>query len=104
MLRNSFFGNCFTGIKHIKKQYIGHTYQLDTNKNEEILKSLERKDYVQKTWLKEEEGTIQVIPRDADKLQHEIPKVILDHNAILYSFHIPEISLQDIFMKVYSKG
>ena len=89
-------------IKNIKKQYIGNTYQLDTNKNKEILKSLERKDYVQKTWLKEEDETLQVIPKDADKLQQEIPKVILEHNAILYSFHIPEISLQDIFMEVYA--
>ena len=55
----------------------------------------------QKTWLKEEDGTIQIIPHDADKLKQEMPKVILDNNATLYSFHIPEISLQDIFMEVY---
>ena len=88
-------------LKNIKQQYIGNTYELDTNKNEEILKSLERKDYVQNTWLKEEDGTIQIIPHDADKLKQEMPKVILENNAILYSFHIPEISLQDIFMEVY---
>ncbi len=88
-------------LKNIKQQYIGNTYELDTNKNEQILKSLERKDYIQNTWLKEEDGTIQIIPKDADKLKQEMPKVILENNAILYSFHIPEISLQDIFMEVY---
>ncbi len=89
-------------IKNIKKKFIGNTYELNTNKNQEILNSLEKKDYVQKTWIKEEDRTIQVIPSDANKLQLEVPKVILDHSAILYSFHIPEVSLQDIFMEVYS--
>lgn len=89
-------------IKNIKQKYIGNTYQLDTNKNQEILKSLSKKDYVQKAWVKEEDGTIQVIPKDSDRLQEEIPKVILDHKAIMYSFHIPEVSLQDVFMEVYA--
>jgi len=89
-------------LKNVKKKFIGNTYELDTNKNQEILKSLERKDFVQKTWIKEDDGTIQVIPKDADRLQLEVPRVILDHNAILYSFHIPEVSLQDIFMEVYA--
>ena len=89
-------------IRNIKKQFIGNTYELDTNKNEEILKALGQKDYVQKTWIREKDGTIQVIPKDADKLQQEMPKVILEHNAILSSFHIPEISLQDVFMEVYA--
>ena len=88
-------------LKNIKKQYIGNTYELDTNGNEEILKSLERKDYVQNTWIKEEDGKIEIMPRDAEKLKQEIPNVILENKAILYSFHIPEISLQDIFMEVY---
>ncbi|TFG22341.1 MAG: ABC transporter ATP-binding protein [Promethearchaeota archaeon] len=88
-------------LKNIKQQYIGNTYELDTNKNKEMLKSLKQKDYVQNTWIKEEDGTIQIIPQDADKLKQEMPKVILENNAILYSFHIPEISLQDIFMEVY---
>jgi ABC-2 type transport system ATP-binding protein len=89
-------------IRNIKQQFIGNTYQLDTNKNNEILRVLEKKDYVQNAWLKEEDGTIQVIPKDADKLQKEMPKMILENNAILHSFHIPEISLQDIFMEVYA--
>lgn len=91
-------------IINIKKKFIGNTYQLDTNKNNEILKDLEKKEYVQKTWVKEEDGSIQVIPRDADKLQEEVPKLIIDHRAILYNFHIPEVSLQDIFMEVYARG
>jgi len=91
-------------IKNIKKKFIGNTFQLDTNKNGEILKDLEKKDYVEKTWVKEEDGSIQVIPRDADKLQEEVPKLLLDHKATLYSFHIPEVSLQAIFMTVYAKG
>jgi ABC-2 type transport system ATP-binding protein len=91
-------------IPNIKKKFIGNTYHLDTNKNSEILRDLQGKDYVKKTWVKEEDGSIQVIPKDADKLQQEVPKLILDHHAILYSFHIPEVSLQDIFMEVYAIG
>ena len=91
-------------LKNIKKKFIGNTFHLHTNKNEEILRDLEKKDYIDKTWVREEDGSIQVIPRDADKLQEEVPKLILDHRAILYSFHIPEVSLQDVFMEVYAKG
>ena len=92
-------------LKNIKKKFIGNTYKLDTNKNEEILRSLVKKDFVQKAWLKEDDKAIQIIPKDAEKLQEEIPKLILEHKATLYSFHIPEVSLQDIFMTVYdSRG
>lgn len=91
-------------LKNIKKKYIGNNYQLDTDKNDEILESLKKKEYIQKIWVKKEDSTIQVVPRDAAKLQQEIPKLLLKHKAILHSFHIPEISLQDIFMEIMGTG
>ena len=92
-------------IKRIKKKYLGNPYMLNTNKNMEILEILETDSNISKCWLKDKEGkdVINIKPNDQLKLQKSIPELILENDAILYSFNQPEISLQDIFVVVMSE-
>ncbi|MFX1532838.1 MAG: ABC transporter ATP-binding protein [Promethearchaeota archaeon] len=89
-------------IKRIKQEFIGNTYVLNTNKNEEIFQQLQDDPNIVKLWLAEEDGekVIHIIPKEAEMLQKKIPRLVIDNEAILYSFKRPEVSLQDIFMEV----
>ncbi len=93
-------------IERIKKNYLGNTYMLNSNKNIELLEILETDENISKCWLSDDEGEplIHMIPEDPLKLQKKIPSLITENDAILYSFKQPEISLQDIFVVVMSQN
>jgi ABC-2 type transport system ATP-binding protein len=90
-------------IRNIKKQYTGNVYMLNTDKNPQILDTLLQKDYIIKARIDDEDGKIHIIPQDPIKLQEDIASLVIDNNAVLYGFHQPELSLQDIFMEIMAK-
>ncbi len=90
-------------IRNIKKGYISNLFVLDTNMNEKFLKQLKDKEYVTSIRIDEIDGKIHIIPKNSDKLREIIPQMLVKNKAILYSFHQPELSLQDIFMEIMSK-
>ncbi len=90
-------------IANIKRKFVGNVFVLDTNMNKQLLKPLEKNENVLKVWLDEEDERIRIVPKDQEKLQKMIPKWIIDNNAILFGFHQPELSLQDVFMEIMSK-
>jgi len=90
-------------IRNIKKSFISNLYILDTDMNEKILKQLETKDIIENIRIDEIDGRIHIIPKDPEKLRELIPEILINNKAILYSFHQPELSLQDIFMEIMSK-
>ncbi|MFX1363339.1 MAG: ABC transporter ATP-binding protein [Promethearchaeota archaeon] len=90
-------------IRNIKKSFITNLFILDTNMNEKLLKQLKDKEYVTSIRIDEIDGKIHIIPKIAEKLREVIPEMLVKNKAILYSFHQPELSLQDIFMEVMSK-
>jgi ABC-2 type transport system ATP-binding protein len=87
-------------IRKIKKKFISNLYILDTNMNEKVLHLLEKEDYISNIWIDKVEGTICITPSDTAKLREKLPKLIVKNNAMLYSFHQPKLSLQDIFIKI----
>ncbi|MFX1313119.1 MAG: ATP-binding cassette domain-containing protein [Promethearchaeota archaeon] len=90
-------------IKSIKKSFLSNLYILDTNMNEKILEQLKAKDFIESIRIDVVDGKIHIIPKDPDKLRELIPEILIKNKAILYSFHQPELSLQDIFMEIMSK-
>ncbi len=93
-------------IKNIKHRYVGNTYLLNTNKNQAILKQLNKDPNINKAWIGEgddNETLIRIVPKDAEVLQEQIAHIIIKNKALLYSFNQPSVSLQDIFMEVMAK-
>ncbi|MFX1572050.1 MAG: ABC transporter ATP-binding protein [Promethearchaeota archaeon] len=90
-------------IRNIKKRYISNLYILDTNMNEKIMKQLDDKDIIKSIRIDRMDEKIHIIPIDSEKLRKLIPEIIIKNKALLYSFHQPELSLQDIFMEIMSK-
>jgi len=73
---------------------------LDTSANEKIIPQLKEKDFISNTWIDQNDNKIYIVPKDIEKLQKVIPKMILDTDVILREFHQPETSLQDIFIEI----
>jgi len=90
-------------IRNIKKSFISNLFILDTNMNETLMKQLKDKEYITSIRIDAIDGKIHIIPKDTEKLREVIPQILVKNNAILYSFHQPELSLQDIFMEIMSK-
>ncbi|MEE9378222.1 MAG: ABC transporter ATP-binding protein [Candidatus Lokiarchaeia archaeon] len=90
-------------IRNIKKGFISNLIILDTNMNEKFLKQLKDKEYITSIRIDDIDGKIHIIPKDSEKLRELIPQILVKNKAILYSFHQPELSLQDIFMEIMSK-
>ena len=90
-------------IRNIKKSFISNLYILDTNMNEKFLKQLNDKDFIASIRIDEIDGKLHIIPKNPEKLRDFIPQMLVKNKAILYSFHQPELSLQDIFMEIMSK-
>ena len=90
-------------IKNIKKSYVSNLYILDTDMNEKFLEMLKNIDFISKVRIEEIDGKIHIIPKDQDKLRELIPQMLIKNKATLYSFHQPELSLQDIFMEIMAK-
>lgn len=91
-------------IKNIKKMHTlkaGHNIIiLDTNSNEKVIQKLKEKDFITNTWIDESDKKIHIMPKDTEKLQKAIPKMIIDNDVILREFYQPETSLQDIFIEI----
>ncbi len=90
-------------IRNIKKGFISNLFILDTNMNEKFVKQLEDKKYITSIRIDDIDGKIHIIPKDSEKLRETIPQMLVNNKAVLYSFHQPELSLQDIFMEIMSK-
>ena len=90
-------------IRNIKKSFIRNLYILDTNMNEKFLKQLKDEDFIASIRIEEIDEKLHIIPKDPEKLRDFIPQMLVKNKAILYSFHQPELSLQDIFMEIMSK-
>ncbi|NVM46991.1 MAG: ABC transporter ATP-binding protein, partial [Candidatus Lokiarchaeota archaeon] len=90
-------------IRNIKKGFISNLFILDTNMNEKFLKHLKDEEYITSIRIDDIDGKIHIIPKDPEKLRELIPQMLVKNKAILYSFHQPELSLQDIFMEIMSK-
>lgn len=73
---------------------------LDTSANEKIIPQLKEKDFISNSWIDQNDNKIHIVPKDIEKLQKVIPKMILDTDVILREFHQPETSLQDIFIEI----
>ncbi|MFX1328858.1 MAG: ATP-binding cassette domain-containing protein [Promethearchaeota archaeon] len=91
-------------IRNIKKKFISNLYILDTNMNEKLLEQLSDTDFISSVRINELDGKLHIIPKDPEKLRDRIPQMIIKNKASLYSFHQPELSLQDIFMEIMSKN
>jgi ABC-2 type transport system ATP-binding protein len=90
-------------IRNIKKSFISNLYILDTDMNEKFVEQMEKKEFISKIRIDEIDGKIHIIPKDPGKLREIIPQMLMQNKATLYSFHQPELSLQDIFMEIMSK-
>ena len=73
---------------------------LDTSANEKIIPQLKEKEFISNIWIDQNDNKIHIVPKDIEKLQKVIPKMILDTDVILREFHQPETSLQDIFIEI----
>ena len=90
-------------IKNIKKSFVSNLYILDTDMNEKFLEILKKEDFISKARIEEIDRKIHIIPKDPEKLRKIIPKMLIENEATLLSFHQPELSLQDIFIEIMSK-
>jgi ABC-2 type transport system ATP-binding protein len=93
-------------IKNIKEQFLGTTFILNTNINDQVKKCLENHPIIEKIWegTYNEEQILFIIPKDPSLLKKEIPQLIIDLDAELLFFKQPDISLQDIFMQLTQNG
>ena len=87
-------------IEDIKHKFAGNVYILDTNKNEELFEAIRETDLVNKAWIDKEDRSIHILPNNVEKLQENLPKILINNKANLIKFYRPELSLQDIFMEI----
>ncbi len=85
------------------KNYYSHSddhFILDTNSNSVVLEELIRSEEIVKAWLDDEDHKIHIVHGGKEKLQKLISNLISKQNLIIKSFHQPETSLQDVFIKL----
>ncbi|MFX0030651.1 MAG: ABC transporter ATP-binding protein [Candidatus Hermodarchaeota archaeon] len=91
-------------IKNIKKMHSikggRNLIILDTSLNDRVIQELQKQDYIENVWIDENDKKIHILPKDIEKLQKAIPKMIIDNDVILREFQQPETSLQEIFIEI----
>ncbi len=87
-------------IENIKKIHSGgkNTYILNTSSNEEVLQDLKSNEFIEKVWINDDDQFIHIIPKDADKIEKEVPKIVIGKDLAMKKFSRKEFSLQDIFL------
>ncbi len=92
-------------ISNIKKLDLDSPslYILDTNSNSKVVEELTTTLAVSKVWLNAEDNKIHIISNNDENLQKIVLDIINKKKLVLKSFHQPETSLQDIFIKLIDK-
>ncbi len=91
-------------LANIKKMYIGNVFVLHTNMNSTIIEKLKVKDFILNAWMDDVSGKIHIIAKDSEQLQELIKEILLDPKAKIFTFDQPELSLQQIFMRLISEA
>ncbi|MEJ2252638.1 MAG: ABC transporter ATP-binding protein, partial [Candidatus Lokiarchaeota archaeon] len=91
-------------IESVKRLFKGDIYILNTDRNEAILQKLTNLDFVLKTWIDENDNKIHIITSDLELAKKAIPKLVIENDGVLQEFSQPELSLQEIFMKIIEEG
>jgi ABC-2 type transport system ATP-binding protein len=89
-------------IEEIKKKFKRNLYILDTNKNKRLVPELRKKDYVKEVWIDDKDQQIYILPSDVGRLERNITKLVGELNAIQKKFTQPDLSLQEMFLKIIS--
>ena len=55
-------------------------------------------DFISSVWINKDDYKIHIIPKDNQKLQENVPKLLNENRILLRSFYKPESTLQDIFI------
>ncbi|MEJ2280255.1 MAG: DUF4162 domain-containing protein, partial [Candidatus Lokiarchaeota archaeon] len=91
-------------IENVKRLFKGDIYILNTDRNKAILQKLTNLDFVLKTWIDENDNKIHIITSDLELAKKAIPKLVIENDGVLQEFSQPELSLQEIFMKIIEEG
>lgn len=86
-------------IKNLKLDVSKNVFILDTDMNEQLLVQLHNLEFIESANLNQERK-IQIIPKDVDRFNKEITKLVSNNDATLYTLERQKFSLQDIFTKV----
>ena len=87
-------------IKNIKNMHSDANimFILDTNSNNVLIQELNGKDFIEKIWINETDDNINIIPKNIEELQRNLPELLIKNNLLLKKFYKQESSLQDIFL------
>lgn len=89
-------------IAHIKQQYLSNVFILNTNDNEAIVEYLKGKNFIESITLNKKDNNIYIISDHANELKKSVSSLVFSNDLTLHRFDQPEMSLQDIFMKIMS--
>lgn len=87
-------------IQNVKDLFRGDLLILNTDINQKILGLIKNLEFIKKVWLAPQDNKIHLIVSNFEKAKKTLPKLVIDNEGVLHEFSQPELSLQEIFMKV----
>jgi ABC-2 type transport system ATP-binding protein len=93
-----------SGVKALEAKFAGNEYWLKTSNSQSMLKSLQKRSFVHKAWLDENETIHIVAGGDEDAFKRSIVKVIAANNVALHAFGVASSDLEHVFMKLVGES
>lgn len=90
-------------IQNVKNLFRGDLFILNTDKNKEIMSLIESFSFIQNIWIDSKDNKIHMITNDFEQTKQKIPKLVIEEGGTLQEFSQPQLSLQEIFMRVIEK-
>ncbi|MEJ2251137.1 MAG: ABC transporter ATP-binding protein [Candidatus Lokiarchaeota archaeon] len=87
-------------IQNVKDLFRGDLLIINTDINQKILGLIKNLKFIKKVWLAPQDNKIHLIVNNFEKAKKTLPKLVIDNEGVLHEFSQPELSLQEIFMKV----
>jgi len=87
-------------IHNVKNLFRGDVFILNTDINERIIAIIESYAFIQNTWIDSKDNKIHIITNDFEQTKKEIPKLVIEKGGTLQEFSQPQLSLQEIFMRI----
>ncbi|TFF89452.1 MAG: ABC transporter ATP-binding protein, partial [Promethearchaeota archaeon] len=87
-------------ISKVKDLFHGDMLILNTDINHQIISEIKTLPFVTNAWLEPKDQKLHIITQNFERAKKIIPKLVLDKGGTLLEFSQPELSLQEIFMKI----
>ena len=90
-------------IQNVKDLFRGNLIIINSNINSEILETIQSLPFIQRAWIDSNDKKIHIITTDFEQANKSLPALIIQNKGTLQEFSHPELSLQEIFMKIIER-